>query len=183
MQEKCWDRRELEHFFNERQVAALASWVQPSSYDRRLPPPPDFESPAWGKGPGADTCLATRRDGRLGSTALKYWRLCSGICQKLTMCKTRKLNYLETYTQASLSLTATQFTVSSAQSIHVNCRWAWIKYHPMSLMRAPCVRWTKLNNNLWIQSTVLKEIVWTGCLSSANLFTRDCSVQSSGLDA
>lgn len=148
MQEKCWDRRELEHFFNERQVAALASWVQPSSYDRRLPPPPDFESPAWGRGPGADTCLAARRDGRLGSTALKYWRLCSGICQKLTMCKTRKLNYLETYTQASLSLSATQFTVSSAQSIHVNCRWAWIKYHPMSLMRAPCVRWSKLNNNL-----------------------------------
>lgn len=89
-QEKIWA-----FFFNERQVVALAWWVQPSSYDPGLPPPPDFESPAWEKGPGANTYLAARRDGWLGGTALKRWRLCSGICQKLTTCKTRRLNYLQ----------------------------------------------------------------------------------------
>lgn len=160
---------------------ALASWVQSSSYDPGLPPPPDLGSPAWGKGPGADTCLAAGRDGWFGSNALRCWRLCSGICQKYRY--TRRVYYLIMNIHVSLSLSTTQSQCHLLRDLIVNCKWAWINHHPMSLTRAPRLRWSKLNNNLWIQSTVLKEIVWTDCLSSANLFTRDCSVQSSGLDA
>lgn len=81
--------------------------------------------------------------------------------------------------QSISSLSTNQFrpSVNSVCRSPVNCKCVWINHRPMSLRRAPCIScfmWNKWN--LWIQGAVLEEIVWTVCLSAANLFTRECVV-------
>lgn len=94
--------------------------------------------------------------------------------------KTRRLNYLLTHIPASLS-------VSRNQLCHLLGEFLWIATKPgltiIQWVSRAHPGWCNLNNNLWIQSHVLKEIVWTDYFSGANLFTRDCSVQPPGLDA
>lgn len=121
---------------NYRQVGALASWVQPSSYGPGRPPPPGFGSPPWGKGPEGDTCPAAGRAGRRGSNARRSWRLCSGSCQKWSACKPGRLNYLLMHSQVALSVRATQLVASSARRIHANCKCARINHQPASLTSA-----------------------------------------------